>query len=562
MVELEGRMVHPYVSFVVGADPIEGTSLGVDEAASRLGEVSPEAIEGHVGELRGWLQRTEARPPGAPGSEEWFERELLIGELRSRIGREEHQRAWARAPYWYAERCGEALSSLLTARAAPTDGRDGSMGEAVLDRLRALPGYVRQGIANLDPAEVPPLWAHLGVTAAIGLGEFLARDLASYAATQPEPLHAALDDALGPARDAVDELAETSRRLSSEGRGSWVAGEAYVAGQLTWLHRLDLTPSSLLALGHELIEETDRALSEAANDRDPKATWLEQLDSLKDRHPDGADFVDTYAQATAATRRWVLDNDLVTVPDGEECHVDWVPEFLRASLPLGCMETVKPYGSVMESQFLITPLDPDAPEERREQHRRDNCYAFVESIAGHETYPGHHLQSVHHVLGTAPDSIARYVRSPLFIEGWGLYVEDLLEESGAVSPEVILFARRNALWRALRVVVDMGLHTGQLSVDDAVELLCTRAGMGRHMATGEVHRYTRHDNPTYPSSYLLGRRELHRLRDRWRRERSSSSERATLRAFHDAVLAHGSPPFALLEPVLFAAAPGEASEAR
>src|SRR5699024_5451399 len=112
--------------------------------------------------------------------------------------------------------------------------------------------------------------------------------------------------------------------------------------------------------------------------------------------------------------------DLLTVPQDQECVVAPLPEFRRAGLPLGEMRTVPPYATSLVSQFLITPADPSAPPERVAGHERDNCPTFIRSIVGHETYPGHHLQSVHHVLGTAEDSFLRFFRTPLFVEGWGL----------------------------------------------------------------------------------------------------------------------------------------------
>jgi uncharacterized protein (DUF885 family) len=208
------------------------------------------------------------------------------------------------------------------------------------------------------------------------------------------------------------------------------------------------------------------------------------------------------------------------------------------------MSPSPPYGPGLRSGFLITPGDPNADAERRRQHMRDNCYVFATSIAGHETYPGHHVQYAHHKLGTSRDSIRRYFRTPQFVEGWGLYVEDVLEETGFLADDRLrLVKQRNTLWRALRVVVDVGLHTGTMGVAEATELMRREAGMDPHMAAGEVRRYTRHDNPTYPSSYMLGRELIHRIRaERRARERSAF----TLRGFHDWLLSFGSPPLVLL----------------
>jgi uncharacterized protein (DUF885 family) len=243
-------------------------------------------------------------------------------------------------------------------------------------------------------------------------------------------------------------------------------------------------------------------------------------------------------------RHHTLEHGLYTLPGRERRRIDWLPQSHRDGHPPGEMSPSPPYAPGLESGFLITPADDRAEDEQRREHMRDNCYAFATSIAGHETYPGHHLQYVHHKLGTARGSILRYFATPQLVEGWGLYVEDLLEETGFMADDrVRLFKRRNGLWRALRVVVDVGLHTGSLTLAAATDLLQREAGMDRHLASGEVRRYARHDNPTYPSSYILGRDLIHAARAAAQRR---LGEQFALRDFHDGLLAHGSPPLPLL----------------
>jgi uncharacterized protein (DUF885 family) len=243
-------------------------------------------------------------------------------------------------------------------------------------------------------------------------------------------------------------------------------------------------------------------------------------------------------------REHCVEEDLITLPEGEVCRMVWLPTYLRASLPIAVMGSSPPFESGLESKWLITPLDPDASPERQKQHMRDNCYAFARSIALHEIYPGHHLQKVHHKLATQSSPMRRYFSSPVFTEGWGLYTEDLFEETGFIhEPPVMLFKLRNALWRSVRVVIDTGLHTRDMSFEEAVGLLRDEVGLDTHMAEGEVRRYTTHNNPTYPSSYLVGKTLIQDLREEWRQRQGQAY---SLKAFHDRLLSYGSPPVKLI----------------
>jgi uncharacterized protein (DUF885 family) len=98
-------------------------------------------------------------------------------------------------------------------------------------------------------------------------------------------------------------------------------------------------------------------------------------------------------------------------------------------------------------------------------------------------------------------------------------------------------------WRAVRIVVDMGLHTGALSIPEAIDLLVERAGLSRTTATTEVQRYTL--TPTQPFTYLYGAEEIRRIRTRWRARTGGS-----LRQFHDALLGYGHLPPALVAEAL------------
>jgi uncharacterized protein (DUF885 family) len=138
----------------------------------------------------------------------------------------------------------------------------------------------------------------------------------------------------------------------------------------------------------------------------------------------------------------------------------------------------------------------------------------------------------------------RYFDSPVLVEGWGLYTEDLMEETGFMTePGVRLFKLRNALWRSARVVVDSGLHTRSMRFEEAVDLMVAQVHLDRRMAEGEVRRYTTHDNPTYPSAYLLGKSAIHDLRRRWQAQQGSAY---SLKRFHDTLLSFGSPPIKLI----------------
>jgi uncharacterized protein (DUF885 family) len=532
-----GQALHPYVEWLFSFDPILATGMGEFRGAANLGDVTPEAIAAQQAGRRRWLATARAAPVPRPGSLDWLEHQVLLTELATSTRRAEVERVGERAPYWYTERLGEALSVLMT------DPADLQSAEALRARLAALPDYLAQAQRNLT-TDAARIWAQMGAAGARGLERFVGTAVAEYANRLPGSLRADVTRAAAAGATAAGAFAASVEGLVERAAGEWACGTEQFDFLLRTFHHLDLDAAGLAEHGRESVARERATLERIAAARDRDAPWQQQIDEIKNSHPQPAEFLRTYAAAIRRARRHTCDADLVTVPDGEECALGWVPDYLRDGLPLGVMSPSPPYAPGLRSRFLITPGDPSADPARRLQHMRDNSYAFATSIAGHETYPGHHVQYVHHKLATPRGSIRRFFSTPQFVEGWGLYVEDVLVETGLLAEDRLqLIKARNALWRALRVVVDVGLHTAAMTVPEATALLQREAGMDEHMAAGEVRRYTRHDNPTYPSSYLLGRDLIHRLRTAYYTRHAGA---ASMRSFHDWLLSFGSPPLPLL----------------
>jgi uncharacterized protein (DUF885 family) len=185
---------------------------------------------------------------------------------------------------------------------------------------------------------------------------------------------------------------------------------------------------------------------------------------------------------------------------------------------------------------VTLPL-PGDPEGVRRERLQGHPRAGIAVIACHEGYPGHHLQ-----LATAadhPSPARKAARSNVFIEGWGLYVEELMTELGYLdSPETRLLRLKDLLWRAARVVVDVGLSCGEMSFEQAIAFMIDGPKLERPNAVGEVRRYTL--NPLQPSSYALGRDAILVLRA------TAKTRGWGMRRFHDALLGAGSLPPKLL----------------
>jgi uncharacterized protein (DUF885 family) len=166
----------------------------------------------------------------------------------------------------------------------------------------------------------------------------------------------------------------------------------------------------------------------------------------------------------------------------------------------------------------------------------------IDVVAFHEAVPGHHLQLSRLQLLTDLPALQRQRSLPVFSEGWGLYAEQLAEETGLYTDERgLLGAISTALMRAVRLVVDTGLHAFGWSRERAVQYAVEHVPLPPEFMAAEIDRYI--VMPGQALCYLTGKLEIERLRDEARLRLGPAF---SLPGFHAAVLDHGSLPMPTL----------------
>jgi uncharacterized protein (DUF885 family) len=168
--------------------------------------------------------------------------------------------------------------------------------------------------------------------------------------------------------------------------------------------------------------------------------------------------------------------------------------------------------------------------------------ADIESIAFHETIPGHHLQIALALENTAIHPIGRYVGSSGFTEGWGLYAERLADEMGLYSSDLDRLGMLSAqALRASRLVVDSGLHALGWTREQAIDYMLQSSPQTREAIAAEVDRYI--IMPGQATAYMLGRLEIEAARAEAQQAKGAAFD---IRAFHDRVLEDGGVPLTFL----------------
>lgn len=509
-----GTVEHLAVSFartVLDHDPLSATVLGLHERNTELGDLSPGALDAAERDYRSL--RDEVARASVSDPEEEVDRRGLGALLDGVLAKYTLLRPWQRNPMAAPQAATNGVLLPLIFEHVP------DREQAVAGRLAALPAFLEQARALLEPGDVPALWCEMAVATVTGGATLL-----------DEVVPGTFPSVTGAGEVAAEAMRAHATWLSEEvaprAAGSFALGEAGLGELLERVHLLTESPAEVEARGRELLDRGEAALREAAGERD----WREALTEARSRHPQAGELVGCYRTEVEALRAFCFDRDLVTDPDAP-AEVLETPEFLRPVFGYAAYVPTGAFDEVRSGKLWVTP--PPDPE-----GLADHSYSAIQPITAHEGYPGHHLQMT---TVNRLDRVARRLRggTSLMIEGWGLYVEELMHEAGYYTPEGRLVQLAMAQWRAARIVADVGLHTGALDVEAAMELLVDRAGISRTTARTEVNRYT--TTPMQPFTYLYGAEEIRRIRNGWL-ERTGG----TLREFHDALLSYGHLPPALV----------------
>jgi uncharacterized protein (DUF885 family) len=170
----------------------------------------------------------------------------------------------------------------------------------------------------------------------------------------------------------------------------------------------------------------------------------------------------------------------------------------------------------------------------------------MRTLAYHEGIPGHHFQvSIAMELEGMP-LIRRFAPFTAYNEGWALYAERLAYEQGFQKKPADNIGRlTDELLRAVRLVVDTGLHHKKWTREQAIEYMANNTGRAERDVVSEIERYI--VMPGQATSYKVGMMKILELRQK---SKDSLGDKFDLREFHDAVLKNGAMPLDLLERVI------------
>jgi uncharacterized protein (DUF885 family) len=519
---------HEYYQWRDAADPVTTSDQGEHRYDSRLTDFRMSEVLRRREHIRDLLGSVSKIVPEGWSKDDRVDLILFQSQLAGAdfFGRQLDPES--SNPQIYVDVCANAIFSLLKKDYAPPRTR----GRAATARLEQMPALLQTARTNLT--KPVKLYASLAIDAAREGDDLYTVSLMTLtpgmSPAERKRLESARDKAVKALHDYADWL---QARLS--GMPDWKPmGETQYNYLLKHVLLLPFDAHDIAHLG-EVELARYRALE--AMLKDPS---LASPDPKRAAHvpKDQAQFLASYESRLKEIVAFLKANQLVTIPDYIGAfEIRELPAAFKPTAPGGFMNPPGLYDKDPVGFYFIPTYNPNS----------GNFYirAAIEDprpILAHEGIPGHFLQLS--IANHLPDEIRRQQGDNVFAEGWALYGEEMLSREGlypensAAQAQVLRLAR----YRSARIGVDVNLHTGRWSFEQAVTYFMEGGGLDREAAEGEAAGAA--TSPTQKISYITGKWQIMRLLGRYR-DRQGSNFR--LGAFHDQLISYGTLPLAVIE---------------
>ncbi len=505
--------------------PEVGSQRGITALEPELSENDAATHGRYVSLLQATLREVEALPDFAFTGDDWLDRRGFLALLRTDLFFHHTFPHWRVNPQTH---CGAAIDSIFELVIRHPDSLK-TKRAAIESRLAQLPRFLEQGAACLR--RPVPLWTKLARQTCDGAETFFAAIGRQLATLSPQPARAAklVENAIA----ALQRYAAAAEAKPPGPANGFSIGrenfEFLIRERLGFSLSVDEAEAQGLALVDQLSADLKAEAKKFGRGKSPASI----LAAAAARWQPSTKIVAEYDRTTTDLRQRFKNAGFATFPKGERCMVLPVPEFLRHSFPTAAYSQPGAFARDQTGIFWVNNFAEDVPAGPKRDAEIQQHYG-VELTSAHEAYPGHHLQFV--IQNQHPSRLRRLMHHGIGYEGWTLWCEKQAVDLGIVNhPEARLGQLHDALWRAHRIVIDCGLHSGKLSYAAAAKRLQDGVGFTAARARGDVNWYT--SSPTVPMSYLLGRLENERLH-----AQLVGREGWTLRQFNDWLLSHGAIP--------------------
>lgn len=534
------RWMDSFLEHLFSHRPVDATFAGKHEYNHLLPDVSREGLAETLREIQELRAELASIDRGRLDRFQRIDYDLAEGFLKTQEWERSSGYFYETNPVTYTGEAAFALVSLFISDFRPAKEKTGCL-EA---RLAGIPEFFAAARANLTGA--PPEWTGRASDECTGGLNFLTRGIPILREDEGLSVDKGLVDRAAGAFREFKEFLETELITKPVDRVS--CGEEVLRNIMTWSHRSSVDPREYARHAEEVIAECNKALKAGAAAFGTSSPE-EAMACLADDHPDVESYLEAYTELWRESRGLNEREQLVTWTDFP-IEYKPIPRWARDVQPhlyFLFYRCPPRYNRPKVYRYHVIPIEKDMPAEMQEKLlRSNNTFVIKTNHVLHHGGIGHHVQNWNALTSksrigqiAANDGPARLTMlcSGTLCEGWACYISSLAGGRGFLTPLEQYAEIASTRRMASRAVVDVRLHCGDFSLEDAARFYRENAGMPEASAQAEAVK-----NSLFPGGaimYLLGVEKITELREELKAKRGKAF---SLKAFHDEFLSYGGIP--------------------
>lgn len=558
--KLSDEFVYTSLAF----SPSAATSAGLHEFNNQklddmLDDFSPSALDRQRQFYEGFRERLGGLKSDAMPAEDRADLAILRDQISLALLDLNAIHSALHNPTMYVETLGNALFSPYVLEYAPKPARMAN----IIARLEKVPQYLDQAGANLLSS--PDIWTKVAIEendGNIGLVDKTIRG------EIPEDLRESYNRAARPALDAMRKFQDYLKK-SLLARNNWdwrlgrdnyvlkfrytletgVESDTVLANAEADLPRVRARMLDLALPLHRTMFPAHAGHGNLSGTERENLVIGEVLNKIAERHSSRESYMDDARKNLEEARAFVKDKHLLTLPARSNLQVIPTPEFMRGIYSVGGFSPAPTLEPQLGAFYWVTPIPSDWPKERAESKLREYNFYKLKLLTIHEAIPGHYVQG--EFANDVQPKSRRVLRSLSgngpYVEGWAQYATQMMLDEGFLdhSPELALTFAKEELRVIANAIIDVRLHTRNMSDQDALDLMEKLTFQEAEEATGKLQR-AKLSSCQLPT-YFVGWRGWLSVREQYRQ---SKGVFYSLMDFNDKALQQGAVPLTLLGQLL------------
>ena len=543
------NLADEYVSDLTNFSPVNATLIGDHSADHRLDQMDATARAQKRELLHEYVAALEAFDLDELSRANQVDAGILLHQLQAELWALDELEEWAWNPLYYINISGSSIYGLLARDFAPVAERL----EDAAARLEQLPRFLRQARNAIEPGRVPKIHAETAIRQNPGLNSIIdtmiVPEMVVLTAAEQERMSAAIETAKNALADHQTWLEE---ELLPRATGDFRIGAELYDQKLGFALNSPLSRKQIAARAEQEYEAVRREMYKVAKavyiEKHPFTAFPDTPDeaykqaiiraALEDAYtqlPPRDGIVDIAKQQLQQAIDFVIENNIVTMPD-EPVEIIIMPEFQRG-VSVAYLDPPGPLDKNQAAFYAVAPLPAEWTEQQVRSFLREYNLYSIQDLTIHEGVPGHYLQLA--LSNRYPSVLRSVLWSGPFVEGWGVYAEQMMIEEGYQNHDPLqkLITLKWYLRGITNAIIDSAIHVDGMTREAAMKLMIEGGFQEEREAAGKWVRAQL--TSAQLSTYFVGYQEHIAMRAA---VEAAWGDEFTLRRYHDQALSYGSPP--------------------